>query len=707
MTMNPQVSMRHSITTRMLAVVFSIYGLIALLVTSVQILMEYSHMRDDIMWDLRGVQQVVELNLSTALLESDQQQLQVLIERIQQISFVEGVKVEDTAGNMLATSGVLDTLDTDFFGYTFLVHQFGDQGGTAILGQATLYTSNQVVLQRLEFGLGLTLVGAAFKTLAWWGIFLWIGHRMLTRPLERLATVAQQLDWKNLKHIRFSVDNQKTNEFSVLEKAFQGMLQKLSETHEAMEKLNQTLEDKVEERTKDLQSVQDHLFRVNEIAQEVSAHLDLKQATRVFIRKTVQAICPDGAGAILMYNAATECLVFYASYGLDQRYLDSFEVPVDPEKMFSYEVFQSQRSKIYQLEEFDQFIDEAFLNLHKGMKPVQELIAPVVSNGVSIGLVGLSQYDPRHPFTENSRQVLDAITLNLGHHFEHAKLYEESQTNQRQIAAKHAQLEQLSTQLSKYLSPQVYASIFLGEQDASIGSYRKKLTIFFSDLEGFTATTERMESEALTALLNDYLNEMSNIALDYGGTIDKFVGDGMMIFFGDPETFGETEDAVACVSMAIAMRQKMQELRKKWRAQGIMQPLRTRMGINTGYCTVGNFGSNDRLDYTIIGGQVNLASRLESNASSDQILISHETYVLIQDEIACQKKGQIKVKGIQHAIQTYQVIDHYESLAAKKERVRLSGEGYLLDVDLSSISSSDKAELTQVLEKALEQIETP
>jgi hypothetical protein len=109
------------------------------------------------------------------------------------------------------------------------------------------------------------------------------------------------------------------------------------------------------------------------------------------------------------------------------------------------------------------------------------------------------------------------------------------------------------------------------------------------------------------------LTKMSEIALFYGATIDKYVGDAIVIFFGDPETRGVKEDALACVEMAIAMRKRMRELQSVWAASGIEKPLQCRIGINTGYCTVGNFGSEDRMEYTIVGGGVNLASRLSTS----------------------------------------------------------------------------------------------
>ena len=186
---------------------------------------------------------------------------------------------------------------------------------------------------------------------------------------------------------------------------------------------------------------------------------------------------------------------------------------------------------------------------------------------------------------------------------------------------KSTMLEGLSSKLSKYLSPQIYQSIFSGEQDASLTTKRKKLTVYFSDIKDFTQTTEDLQPEDLTYLLNSYFTEMSTIALKYGATIDKFIGDAMLMFFGDPKTMGVKEDARACLLMAIEMQQRMADLRKIWWEQGFEYPFEMRVGINTGYCNVGNFGSEDRMDYTIIGGEVNLAARLEANADPGGIQI--------------------------------------------------------------------------------------
>jgi class 3 adenylate cyclase/HAMP domain-containing protein len=215
---------------------------------------------------------------------------------------------------------------------------------------------------------------------------------------------------------------------------------------------------------------------------------------------------------------------------------------------------------------------------------------------------------------------------------------------------------QKSDLLKRYLAPQLVAQIMKGEKDVSIQHERRKLTIFFSDIKGFTQITDSMEAEELSELLNEYLFEMGQIAFEFGGTLDKFIGDAIMIFFGAPEPAPSAENARRCVLMALSMREKMKSLREKWVDRGIEFPLEIRIGINTGYATVGNFGSDNRMDYTAIGGQVNLASRLESSSQAGEITLSHSTYALVKDIVECEYIGAINVKGIFHPIMTYKVL---------------------------------------------------
>lgn len=276
------------------------------------------------------------------------------------------------------------------------------------------------------------------------------------------------------------------------------------------------------------------------------------------------------------------------------------------------------------------------------------------------------------------------------------------EANQRAID-QNRMLEALSSKLSKYLSPQLYQSIFAGEQAVEIASKRKKLTVFFSDIAAFTETTDNLESEDLTNVLNHYLTEMSAIALAHGATIDKFIGDAMLLFFGDPETKGAKEDAKACVAMAIAMQRRMRELEQEWRDRGLERPFRIRMGISTGFCTVGNFGSQDRMDYTIIGNEVNLAARLQSVAEPGSIILAHETNALVQDLVLTEEQPPITVKGFVKPINTYKIVGTYDELVDAGKIVLQERKGLRVLVDLSK---QDKSEAISILEGVLAQLKS-
>jgi adenylate cyclase len=282
----------------------------------------------------------------------------------------------------------------------------------------------------------------------------------------------------------------------------------------------------------------------------------------------------------------------------------------------------------------------------------------------------------------------------------------------RQVALIHGmnlELEQaneflatISTKISRYLSPQVYKSIFTGQTDVTIHTVRKRLTIFFSDIKDFTATTERMQPERITELLNEYFTEMSQIALRHGGTIDKFIGDAILIFFGDPETRGAAEDAKACVGMAVEMQRRIAELNAKWRGEGVEFPFEARIGINTGFCNVGNFGSSDRMDYTIIGAEANLAARLQSIAEPGQIVLSYETFALARDVVDAHALAPITMKGIAREVIPYLVQDAAGS-KAEVFSTHLTGADFYLDP--RAVDSGSAQRLRTVLQAALRAID--
>ena len=269
---------------------------------------------------------------------------------------------------------------------------------------------------------------------------------------------------------------------------------------------------------------------------------------------------------------------------------------------------------------------------------------------------------------------------------EREELLEQKIRDREVIEEKSRQLESLATRLAKYLSPQVYQSIFSDTGEQQRAHARKNLTIFLSDIVQFTDLSDTLEPERLAKVINSYLSEMASIAIDCGGTIDKFIGDAVLVFFGDPDSEGETEDALKCVEMAIRMQKRVAELQKYWRKHGVSRGLHVRMGIATGFCTVGNFGSEQRLDYTVLGSPVNLTARLQAMAEPDKILIDENTQSLIEAHVSCELVDQITPKGFVRPVQIYQVGDFFSEEHRNKRR-RLSRVGERVEVNV--IDSSD------------------
>ncbi len=335
--------------------------------------------------------------------------------------------------------------------------------------------------------------------------------------------------------------------------------------------------------------------------------------------------------------------------------------------------------------------------------------APLKSGVEVIGVLGMAyDVETEQRFGEHQVELLSRFAQLASISLDNARLYTASQEAMkrmddanRRVTEQNKMLEGLSTQLSKYLSPQVYSQIFTGKQMMGISSKRKKLTVFFSDIADFTETTESLESEELTGLLNHYLTEMTEIALAHGATIDKYVGDAMMVFFGDPESRGVKEDAAACVEMAIAMQRRMRELQSEWRDLGLEKPFQLRIGINTGFCTVGNFGSEDRMDYTIIGNEVNLAARLESSGELGGILMAHETYSLVKDIVVADEQAPLTVKGFAKPVRNYKVVGAYDELVEQGRIFRREKEGIRLEVNLDK---QDKVAAIGMIEDFLSEL---
>jgi adenylate cyclase len=303
-------------------------------------------------------------------------------------------------------------------------------------------------------------------------------------------------------------------------------------------------------------------------------------------------------------------------------------------------------------EHIDDFVNQLD---HSGRVLIPEIPIRIDGEVRAFSLMSTRTDDPSFSFLNGVQGQFVDRTAEFQLRRERQGLLEEKLRDQEVIVGKTRELERIANQLAKYLSPQIYASIFAGNGTKVEALSRKNLTIFFSDIVGFTDISDGMEPERLAFFVNTYLTEMANVALEHGGTVDKFIGDAVLVFFGDPETGGDRSDALNCARMAIDMRDRVRRLEKVWHEHGISQPLRVRMGINTGYCTVGNFGSENRIEYTVLGSPVNLAARLQTAAEPDTILLGQSTHVLIADAIDCTQMPDLKLKGFARPMGCYRL----------------------------------------------------
>ena len=242
-------------------------------------------------------------------------------------------------------------------------------------------------------------------------------------------------------------------------------------------------------------------------------------------------------------------------------------------------------------------------------------------------------------------------------HAQNQELLEKNKESNILLTEKSEKLETIANRLAKYLSPQVYQSIFSDKIIDGETYKRKNLTVFFSDIASFTDLSDTLEPERLAELINTYLSDMTEIAIRNGGTIDKFIGDAIMVFFGDPESNGEEMDALRCLKMAFEMQEKIKSISRIWQSKkGIPGGLNVRMGIATGYCTVGNFGSNQRLDYTALGSPVNMAARLQTICPLGEVLITQATANILSNKVKSEFFDDLNIKGFSKPVPVYKGI---------------------------------------------------
>jgi adenylate cyclase len=268
------------------------------------------------------------------------------------------------------------------------------------------------------------------------------------------------------------------------------------------------------------------------------------------------------------------------------------------------------------------------------------MCAPLLGTERLFGIIYVDNLEKTSAFTQDELNVFALLAAQGGAAIDNAMAHE-----------KIAQQALQRSALGRFLSPEV-AEMVVANPDIRLGGVNQKVTVMFADIRGFTTMSQNMEPERVVEILNEYFTRVTDVIFDYGGTLDKYIGDAVMALYGAPISKGN--DAVSCVNSAVQIQKMLIELNRdaairRW------PELRVGIGINTGIVTAGNIGSPRRLDYTVIGDTVNTASRLMSNAAAEQILISESTAQELGNKFDLERLPPLLVKGRSEPVQVFQV----------------------------------------------------
>jgi len=270
------------------------------------------------------------------------------------------------------------------------------------------------------------------------------------------------------------------------------------------------------------------------------------------------------------------------------------------------------------------------------------MCAPLIYKDRVFGLFYVDCLSKPYAFSKEELNIFSVVAAEAAISFDNARSHEELS---RRVVERKA--------LERFLSSAIVERILANPDQIHLGGDNQTATILFADIRGFTRMSEHMEPPKVVELLNEFFSEMTDLIFDNGGTLDKYLGDGIMALFGAP--LAKPDDALRATRTAAEMQRALSRLNQGWEARG-QQPLRMGIGINTGPVTAGNIGSSRRMDYTVIGDAVNLASRLCSNAAGGQILISESTFRQLNETLQAQKLEPIRVKGKETPVEIYEVL---------------------------------------------------
>jgi adenylate cyclase len=269
------------------------------------------------------------------------------------------------------------------------------------------------------------------------------------------------------------------------------------------------------------------------------------------------------------------------------------------------------------------------------------MCAPLIYKDRVFGLFYVDCLSKAWAFSQDELNVFSVIAAEAAISFDNARSHEELA---RRIVERQA--------LERFMSSSIVEKILSHPDEIHLGGENQVATILFADIRGFTRMSEKMEPHEVVELLNEYFTLMTDLIFENGGTLDKYLGDGILAVFGAP--LAKPDDAARAVKTGVEMQRALSQLNRSWETRG-QRSWMMGVGINTGPVTAGNIGSTKRMDYTVIGDAVNLASRLCSNAAGKQILISESTFRLLDGSFPTLRLEPLRVKGKEAPVEIYEI----------------------------------------------------
>jgi len=365
------------------------------------------------------------------------------------------------------------------------------------------------------------------------------------------------------------------------------------------------------------------------ISERISASLDLKQVARLLIDEAIRSIEGNSASVMLLNEETGRLETVYASSKEKEYNEKDISIPFEG---VAASILRSGRTEIIN----DLTSDPRCIEC---VSKVNSLIcAPLKTKDRVIGVINISS-DEKINYTAADLKLLTTLASHAASAIENAILHE-----------KRLKEERIKSNLERYVASQVVKAIMDAKDDISLKSEKRNIAILFSDIRNFTSTCENLLPEEIVGYLNEYFTHMVEVIFNHEGTVNKFVGDMIVALFGAPSKLADNERQA--IEAAIEMQERIRSIPDTW----IRDNFNTGIGINSGEVVVGNIGSPQHMDYTAIGDEVNVASRLQSIARGGQILVSRSVYDVTYNVFKFRGVGKVKVKGKRRPVEVFEVI---------------------------------------------------